>query len=185
MVAVFLTFALSGPLAPKEMGIILAVAVLLDALWIRLIVLPVVLRLTGHAAWHTPRWLAKILPEVRFSHSRRRPIGPERSKERRSARDRLRHEYRTCHRHRRGPREVEAALAEQGFGVLTEIDVAATLKNKIGKDIAPQVILGACNPVLADRALTAESSIGLLLPCNVVLRSPGERRTIVEALDPP
>ncbi len=79
---------------------------------------------------------------------------------------------------------MEAALAEQGFGVLTEIDVAATLKNKIGKDIAPQVILGACNPVLADRALTAESSIGLLLPCNVVLRSPGERRTIVEALDP-
>lgn len=79
---------------------------------------------------------------------------------------------------------VEAALAEQGFGVLTEIDVAATLKNKIGKDIAPQVILGACNPVLADRALTAEASIGLLLPCNVVLRSTGERRTVVEALDP-
>ncbi len=68
MVAVFLTFALSGPLAPKEMGIILAVAVFLDALCIRLIVLPVVLRLTGHAAWHTPRWLARILPDVRFSH---------------------------------------------------------------------------------------------------------------------
>lgn len=79
---------------------------------------------------------------------------------------------------------VEAALTEQGFGVLTEIDVAATLKDKIGKDIAPQVILGACNPVLADRALTAEASIGLLLPCNVVLRSVGEHRTIVEALDP-
>jgi len=79
---------------------------------------------------------------------------------------------------------VEAALAEQGFGVLTEIDVAATLKNKIGKDIPPQLILGACNPVLADRALTAETSIGLLLPCNVVLRSTGEHRTIVEALDP-
>ena len=79
---------------------------------------------------------------------------------------------------------VEAALAEQGFGVLTEIDVAATLKNKIGKDIAPQIILGACNPVLADRALTAETSIGLLLPCNVVLRSTGEHRTLVEALDP-
>lgn len=68
MVAVFLTFALSGPLAPKEMGIILAVAVFLDALCIRLIVLPVVLRLTGHAAWHAPRWLARILPDVRFSH---------------------------------------------------------------------------------------------------------------------
>jgi RND superfamily putative drug exporter len=68
MVAVFMTFALSGPLAPKEMGIILAVAVFLDALCIRLIVLPVVLRLTGHAAWHSPRWLRRILPDVRFSH---------------------------------------------------------------------------------------------------------------------
>ncbi len=68
MVAVFLTFALSGPLAPKEMGIILAVAVFLDALCIRLIVLPVVLRLTGHAAWHAPRWLRRALPDVRFSH---------------------------------------------------------------------------------------------------------------------
>ncbi len=68
MVAVFLTFALSGPLAPKEMGIILAVAVFLDALCIRLIVLPVVLRLTGHGAWHTPRWLDRILPPVRFAH---------------------------------------------------------------------------------------------------------------------
>ena len=78
---------------------------------------------------------------------------------------------------------VEAALAEQGFGVLTEIDVAATLKKKLGKDIAPQVILGACNPVLADRALAAEASIGLLLPCNVVLRSVSDH-TVVEALDP-
>lgn len=68
MVAVFLTFALSGPLAPKEMGIILAVAVFLDALCIRLVLLPVVLRLTGHAAWHAPRWLARALPDVRFSH---------------------------------------------------------------------------------------------------------------------
>ncbi|MGN6607383.1 MAG: MMPL family transporter [Jatrophihabitans sp.] len=68
MVAVFLTFALSGPLAPKEMGIILAAAVFLDALCIRLVVLPVVLRLTGHAAWHAPRWLARLLPDVRFNH---------------------------------------------------------------------------------------------------------------------
>ena len=68
MVAVFLTFALSGPLAPKEMGIILAVAVFLDALCIRLIVLPIVLRLTGHGAWHTPKWLGRLLPKVRFAH---------------------------------------------------------------------------------------------------------------------
>jgi RND superfamily putative drug exporter len=68
MVAVFLTFALSGPLAPKEMGIILAVAVFLDALCIRLIILPVVMRLTGHGAWRTPAWLARVLPDVRFSH---------------------------------------------------------------------------------------------------------------------
>jgi putative drug exporter of the RND superfamily len=68
MVAVFLTFALSGPLAPKEMGTVLAVAVFLDALCIRLIVLPVVLRLTGHAAWHRPAWLNRVLPHVRFAH---------------------------------------------------------------------------------------------------------------------
>ena len=68
MVAVFLTFALSGPLAPKEMGVILAAAVFLDALCIRLILLPVMLRLTGRAAWYCPRWLSRILPEVRFAH---------------------------------------------------------------------------------------------------------------------
>jgi RND superfamily putative drug exporter len=68
MVAVFLTFALSGPLAPKEMGIILAVAVFLDALCIRLVILPVVLRLAGHHAWRAPRWLARLLPDVRFAH---------------------------------------------------------------------------------------------------------------------
>lgn len=68
MIAVFLTFALSGPLAPKEMGVILAVAVALDALVVRLVLLPVLLRLSHHAAWHQPRWLGKILPNVRFSH---------------------------------------------------------------------------------------------------------------------
>jgi len=68
MVAVFLTFALSGPLAPKEMGVILAIAVALDALVVRLVVLPVVLRLGGHGAWHQPKWLSRILPKVRFSH---------------------------------------------------------------------------------------------------------------------
>ena len=68
MVAVFLTFALSGPLAPKEMGVILAIAVALDALVVRLVVLPVVLRLGGHSAWHQPKWLGRLLPKVRFSH---------------------------------------------------------------------------------------------------------------------
>jgi RND superfamily putative drug exporter len=68
MIAVFLTFALSGPLAPKEMGVILAVAVALDALVVRLVVLPVVLRLGGHKAWHQPKWLGRILPKVKFSH---------------------------------------------------------------------------------------------------------------------
>ncbi|MBO2447784.1 MMPL family transporter [Actinomadura barringtoniae] len=68
MVAVFLTFALSGPLPPKEMGIVLGVAVLLDAFLVRLVLLPVLLRVTGHAAWACPGWLARILPDVRFSH---------------------------------------------------------------------------------------------------------------------
>lgn len=68
MVAVFFTFALADPLPPKEMGIILGVAVLLDAALIRLILLPVLLRITGHGAWWTPRWLDKILPKISFSH---------------------------------------------------------------------------------------------------------------------
>ncbi len=68
MIAVFLTFALSGPLAPKEMGVILAVAVALDALVVRLVLLPVLLRLAHHAAWHQPRWLQRLLPTVRFAH---------------------------------------------------------------------------------------------------------------------
>jgi RND superfamily putative drug exporter len=68
MVAVFFTFALSGPLPPKEMGVILGIAVLLDAFLIRLLLVPVLLRLTGSAAWACPRWLRCVLPTVRFSH---------------------------------------------------------------------------------------------------------------------
>lgn len=79
---------------------------------------------------------------------------------------------------------VRGALAQQGFGILTEIDMAATLRAKLEVEIAPQVILGACNPPLAHRALQAEESVGLLLPCNVVVRSIDATHTRVEALDP-
>jgi uncharacterized protein (DUF302 family) len=79
--------------------------------------------------------------------------------------------------------KVRDAFAAQGFGTLTEIDVRRTLADKIGADIEPYVILGTCNPQLASRALDVERDIGLLLPCNVVVRAHGER-TIVQALDP-
>jgi RND superfamily putative drug exporter len=68
MVAVFFTFALSGPLPPKEMGVVLGLAVLFDAALIRLLLLPVLLRLTGRAAWAAPAWLRRVLPDVRFGH---------------------------------------------------------------------------------------------------------------------
>jgi uncharacterized protein (DUF302 family) len=83
--------------------------------------------------------------------------------------------------------EAEAAVREsllaQGFGVLTEIDVAATLKSKIGVDRAPMKILGACNPQFAHRALELDASVSLLLPCNVVLAAT-EAGTRVSAVDP-
>ena len=80
-------------------------------------------------------------------------------------------------------RRVREALAAQGFGVLTEIDVRATLHEKLGADMEDYLILGACNPPLAHQALAADRKVGLLLPCNVVIRS-GHGETIIEALDP-
>jgi uncharacterized protein (DUF302 family) len=79
--------------------------------------------------------------------------------------------------------KVKAAFHEQGFGTLTEIDVQATLKAKIGRDIEPYLILGTCNPNLASKALDVEREIGLLLPCNVVVTE-RDGRTLVHALDP-
>lgn len=79
---------------------------------------------------------------------------------------------------------TKAALAEQGFGVLTEIDMSATLKAKIGADLEDYVILGACNPPLAHQAVGVDRQIGLLLPCNVVVRATGENEVAVEAMNP-
>ena len=79
--------------------------------------------------------------------------------------------------------EVRAALAAQSFGIVSEIDMQATFKNKINVDIEPMLILGACNPNYANRALQAEPSIGLLLPCNVVIRKT-DAGVVVEMINP-
>jgi uncharacterized protein (DUF302 family) len=79
---------------------------------------------------------------------------------------------------------TRSALAEQGFGVLTEIDLAATLKAKLGVDVPQQVILGACRPALAHEALLQDPSIAAVLPCNVVVRALDDETTVVEAFDP-
>lgn len=80
--------------------------------------------------------------------------------------------------------KVTAELAKEGFGVLTTIDMAGTLKKKIDKDLPPYVILGACNPKYAAQAVDVEPSIGLLLPCNVVVRADRAGAVHVEILDP-
>ena len=80
--------------------------------------------------------------------------------------------------------KVTAALQAQGFGILTEIDVAATLKKKLDVEHYPYRILGACNPHIAHRALQEEQHLGLLLPCNVVVQDHPEQGVVVSALDP-
>lgn len=79
---------------------------------------------------------------------------------------------------------VRSALADAGFGVLTEIDIKATLKTKLDVDVEPKIILGACRPQLAHAALTADPRVASLLPCNVVVSAAGADASLVEIMDP-
>ncbi len=86
--------------------------------------------------------------------------------------------------HQQAIERVTQELAKEGFGILTEIDVAATMKKKLGIDVPSYRILGACNPQFAYQALQAEPQIGALLPCNVVVRADTSGSTVVEIMDP-
>jgi uncharacterized protein (DUF302 family) len=79
---------------------------------------------------------------------------------------------------------VKDALKQEGFGILTEIDLQAAFREKLGREFRPYVILGACNPPLAYSAISADPSVGLLLPCNVTVESVSEQRTIVRLTNP-
>lgn len=80
--------------------------------------------------------------------------------------------------------KVTAALKNEGFGVLTEIDVQSTLKEKLGESFRQYTILGACNPLLAHKALSHDGVVGLLLPCNVTVEADGETRSIIRIINP-